>query len=114
MLGEKIKELRKKKKMTQQDVANKLKLAKSTISQYENNINEPDNKTLIKIADMFEVTVDYLLGRDPNPTLSQSEKEEMRVTEELINMLENIPSNKRRQLEKQIIDYAQYLTSKEE
>lgn len=49
--------------MTQQQLAARLSLAKSTISQYENNINEPDLKTLVELADIFEVSVDYLLGR---------------------------------------------------
>jgi len=67
MLGQRIRNLRKEKKMTQQELANKLNLAKSTISQYENNVNEPDNDTIRKIADVFDVSVDYLLGRSDYP-----------------------------------------------
>lgn len=74
MLGERIRSLRKEKKMTQQDLADHLKLAKSTISQYENNINEPDNDTTNRIADFFNVTVDYLLGRTNNPERALSEE----------------------------------------
>ncbi|OEH86215.1 hypothetical protein BHU72_11810 [Desulfuribacillus stibiiarsenatis] len=68
MLGQRLRGLRKLKKMTQQDIADKMSLAKSTISQYENNINEPDNEMINKLADFFEVTVDYLLGRTDNPS----------------------------------------------
>jgi transcriptional regulator with XRE-family HTH domain len=49
--------------MIQEQLAAILNMAKSTVSQYENNINEPDLKTLIKLADIFEVSTDYLLGR---------------------------------------------------
>lgn len=90
MLGQRIKELRKINKMTQQDLADKLKLAKSTISQYENSVNEPDNLTMQRIADIFEVSVDYLLGRtNENNTITVSGKEinlspeELKLFEEL-------------------------------
>lgn len=64
MIGERIRELRKAHNMTQKELAEILNSAKSTISQYENNINEPDLETVIKIADCFNVTVDHLLGRE--------------------------------------------------
>ena len=90
LLGQRIKELRKINKMTQQDLADKLKLAKSTISQYENSVNEPDNLTMQRIADIFEVSVDYLLGRtNENNTITVSGKEinlspeELKLFEEL-------------------------------
>ncbi len=66
MVGSILRELRKSKNMTQEALASHLSAAKSTISQYENNINEPDNATLIKIANIFQVSTDYLLGRDVN------------------------------------------------
>ncbi|CAM4455202.1 helix-turn-helix domain-containing protein [Paenibacillus tarimensis] len=63
MIGDRLRELRKARKMTQEQVAAYLNAAKSTISQYENNINEPDLETLVKLADWFGVTIDDLLGR---------------------------------------------------
>ncbi|WP_274649088.1 helix-turn-helix domain-containing protein [Paenibacillus humicola] len=65
MIGKRLRELRKLRGMTQEQLASYLKTAKSTISQYENNINEPDLRTLIRIADLFEVTIDGLVGREP-------------------------------------------------
>jgi transcriptional regulator with XRE-family HTH domain len=65
MIGERLRKLRKAKGMTQEQVAAYLNAAKSTVSQYENNVNEPDLKTLVKLADLFGVTVDYLFGREP-------------------------------------------------
>ncbi|RXZ84300.1 XRE family transcriptional regulator [Paenibacillaceae bacterium] len=64
MLGERLRSLRKERKMTQEQLASFLNAVKSTISQYENNINEPDIETIKKLADCFDVSVDYLLGRD--------------------------------------------------
>ena len=67
MIGERIRLLRKKKNMTQEQVAVYLNAAKSTVSQYENDVNEPDLKTVMKLADLFGVTVDYMLGRVEPP-----------------------------------------------
>lgn len=63
MFGKRIRSLRKANNMTQEDLAKHFKCAKSTISQYENGINEPDIKTILRFADFFNVSVDYLLGR---------------------------------------------------
>lgn len=62
----KIKELRKSKKITQEKMASQLNIARSTLSMYEINKSQPDNATLIKIADYFGVSVDYVLGREPS------------------------------------------------
>lgn len=61
-LGNRIRQLRKQNKMTQDDLKDKLSVAKSTISQYENDINKPDIEMLNKIAKIFDVSTDYLLG----------------------------------------------------
>lgn len=61
-----LKELRKQKKLRQKDLAAALNLAQTTIANYEKNIRFPDEKTLYKIADFFNVSFDYLLGRDFN------------------------------------------------
>ncbi len=49
--------------LTQTEMAEKLGVSKSTISMYENGNREPDFETLEKIADFFNVDIDYLLGR---------------------------------------------------
>ncbi|QYR20871.1 helix-turn-helix domain-containing protein [Paenibacillus sp. sptzw28] len=64
MIGKRLRELRKGSSMTQEQLASLLKTAKSTISQYENNINEPDLHTLVRIADLFAVSLDDLVGRE--------------------------------------------------
>lgn len=62
MLGNKIKSLRKTKNYTQQDLADYLNVAKSTVAMWETNKREPDNATLITIANHFDITLDDLLG----------------------------------------------------
>lgn len=61
-----LKHLRKSANLTQEEVAIKIGVARSNIPKYESGKLEPDNNTLIKLADTFDVTVDYLLGRTKN------------------------------------------------
>ena len=58
-----LKELRKKRKISQLKLALDLNMNQNAISRYENMEREADYKTLIKLADYFDVTLDYLLGR---------------------------------------------------
>lgn len=58
-----LKELREKKGITQQQLADALNLSKNAISHYEKGINMPNLDTVQNIADIFDVSVDYLLGR---------------------------------------------------
>lgn len=59
----KLKELRKKKKISQLKLAIDLDMNQNSISRYENMEREADYATLIKFADYFNVSIDYLLGR---------------------------------------------------
>lgn len=62
MFGERLKQMRKLKNKTQDQVAVDLSLTRAQYSHFENNRNEPDQKTLVKLADYYGVTTDYLLG----------------------------------------------------
>lgn len=64
MLGHRLKEKRKEKSLTQKDVADKLGIGRTTYAMYESENRDPDTDTLQRMADFFEVTTDYLLGRD--------------------------------------------------
>lgn len=62
-LGLRIAELRKKRNMTQSDLANSLDMSTSSVAMWETGKREPDTDKIAKIADLFNVSVDYLLGR---------------------------------------------------
>lgn len=62
-IGERIVELREERNLYQKDLASYLNLSIGTISNYENDIHDPDLDTLCKLADYFQVSADYLLGR---------------------------------------------------
>lgn len=71
MLKDKIRELRKERGLTQKEVAEHLGIGGSTMTMYETGRREPNIGTLIKIADFFDVSTDYLLGK----TKAKNEKE---------------------------------------
>ena len=64
-----LKELRKKKGISQLRLATDLNTTQNTISRYETGEREPGIDELIKIADYFNVSVDYLIGRTDDPKL---------------------------------------------
>jgi transcriptional regulator with XRE-family HTH domain len=72
MFGSRLKELREQQGMSQRELAKLLQLSPSTIAMYELGQRSPDKETIIKIADLFSVTVDYLLGR-PSVVVTQSQ-----------------------------------------
>ncbi len=65
-----LKPLRKSKKISQLKLALDLNMNQNTISRYETGEREADYATLVKLADYFNVSVDYLLGRTNNPKLN--------------------------------------------
>lgn len=64
MFSDKINSLRKEKRMTQKQLATFLDLSPNAICEWEKGRSEPNFETLIKIADFFDVSADYLLGRE--------------------------------------------------
>lgn len=63
MIGKRIKELRNEKGITLKKLGEILNLGESTMSMYENQKRSPDYDTLLKIAEFFNVSTDYLLGK---------------------------------------------------
>lgn len=70
MFAERLKKLRTEKGLNQTELAKILNVAKQTISNWELGNRTPDDKMLIKIADLFNVSTDYLLCRTDNPNFS--------------------------------------------
>ena len=66
-----LKELRTKHRISQVKLAMDLNMNQNSISRYENGEREADYETLIALADYFNVSVDYLLGRTDNPKINK-------------------------------------------
>ena len=62
-IGDILANLRREKGIGQKEMASLLNLSVGTISNYENGVHSPDLNTLCRLADFFDVTADYLLGR---------------------------------------------------
>lgn len=85
--GYRLRELRLSKQMTQAQVAKRLNLSKTTISGYENNIKTPSIDVLVRLANLYGVTSDYILGIEKKKMLvidGLTENEE-RILKALIN-----------------------------
>lgn len=109
MLAKRIKLLRKQKGLTQKQLADLLDISASTVAMYETGRREPDTQTLNKFAELFGVSVDYLLGREKtdmerleenlariDPRIQQAyrslqsmDEEDLAMTLELIKVIES-------------------------
>lgn len=61
--GNRIAELREQKGWTQEQLATSIGITRAALSHYEKNRREPDFETLTQLANLFQVSVDYLIGR---------------------------------------------------
>lgn len=64
MMVKNLKKLRNKKGVSQREIAKAVMVSQQSINKYENHDVEPDIGTLIKMADYFNVSLDYLVGRE--------------------------------------------------
>lgn len=67
ILGSRIRDLREKNDISQIELSKKLNISNTTLSQYESGKRIPSDEIKLKIADHFNVSIDYLLGRTDNP-----------------------------------------------
>ncbi|MDY7992035.1 helix-turn-helix domain-containing protein [Paenibacillus sp. SEL1] len=65
--GTRIAELREHKGLKQEELAQSLGITRAALSHYEKNRRKPDFEILTKLADIFGVTIDYLVGRTSHP-----------------------------------------------
>ncbi|WP_067730974.1 helix-turn-helix domain-containing protein [Oceanobacillus damuensis] len=72
MLKERLKQLRKEKGISQYEAAKKLGFSRGKLANYEQGTREPDYDTLEKLADFYDCSLDYLLGRS---NLTNNEEE---------------------------------------
>ncbi len=63
LVAQRIKDLMKSEKLTQMQLAHALEVGQSSISDWLNSKSEPSIENLWKLADFFDVSVDYLIGR---------------------------------------------------
>ena len=72
MFGKRLKKLREEKKLTQEQLGKLVNLSQQTIGHYEVNRAKPDLETMRRLAEIFNVSTDYLLGRTDSRNESAS------------------------------------------
>ena len=90
-MGDKLKSLRTKKKLTQKQVSDMIGLAVSAVSSYESGSRYPSYDVLIKLARIFHVSTDYLLGMTDkrNIDVTGLDDDEIELISQLVDMLRN-------------------------
>lgn len=78
-LGDNLKELLEQHDMTQKQLALELDITPAALGNYIRNIREPDYITLIRIADYFHVSTDFLLNHKKNSTITSDEEILLRI-----------------------------------
>lgn len=107
-----LKTLRTKKGISQQTLADAIGSSQQSINKYENHKIEPDIDTLIKIADYFETSVDYLIGHtDIDRVIEDVKKYDLGASEsELIDNYRKLSPKQRDSIESVIGNYLELLS----
>ncbi len=88
-MGQKLKLLRVQNRLTQKQVADRLDLAISAVSSYESGSRFPTYTTLLKLANMYHTSCDYLIGMDEQRTIDVTglDDQEIEVVSKMVNLL---------------------------
>lgn len=86
---QRIKQLRKEYNLTQEDLAKKVSKTRSAIAGWESEGKEPDHETLSILSEIFDVSIDYLLGKtnDRKQVIVDTKEKADTLAEEIINIL---------------------------
>ncbi|MBJ6363612.1 helix-turn-helix domain-containing protein [Paenibacillus sp. GCM10012307] len=91
-MGDRLRELRLRKNISQEEVARRVGITRSAYSHYEINNRQPVYETLIKLANFFEVSLDYIIGGEQSGQASPV----MSDTVEIFRLLNNMDHEKRK------------------
>ncbi|MFC5648379.1 helix-turn-helix domain-containing protein [Paenibacillus solisilvae] len=92
-MGDRLRELRLRKSLSQEDVARQIGVTRSAYSHYEINNRQPVYETLKKLAVLFNVSLDYIIGGEPVKPETQVTPEAI----EIIRILNSMDQEKRKQ-----------------
>lgn len=95
VIGNRIKEERLKRGMSQQQLGDLLNVTKVSVCGYENETRTPTMDTFIKLVEVLDISPDYLLGRDINVICEEEEKYVKKISKndlQIINTLKKYPN----------------------
>ena len=111
MLSNRLRELRINHQISQAELANLLGINQQAVGKWERGKASPDYESLIRIAILYDVTTDYLLGRTDDPTPPQTQKEKTpSEQEEVLRDLDGITP----EMALEVRQYIGYLKHKNE
>lgn len=88
--GERLKWLRERSGLTQKFAAEKIGVKNNTLSSYESSKRQPDYITLKKLADLYEVTIDYIITGEENSSTVSVAGQEISLTPDEIKIFEEL------------------------
>ncbi|MCL1936020.1 MAG: helix-turn-helix domain-containing protein [Defluviitaleaceae bacterium] len=95
--GYRLRDLRKARRLTQAQVGKMIGVHKNTIGAYENNVKTPSIKKIIKLANLFRTSTDYIFGIKDNEARNEAiyindlSKEKQEIVLEFINLIRKAP-----------------------
>jgi transcriptional regulator with XRE-family HTH domain len=105
-LGDRLRQTREQSKLSQIQVKERTGINNKTLSNYENNVSSPDPYTLKVLADLYEVSTDWLISGE-QPSLPKSTYNSLYISDEDLQTLiklNKLPPNKRRAIDILISD----------
>ncbi len=88
-IPERIKDIRDKNGLTQEELARKMSITRSSVNAWEMGISMPSPENLVRLSEIFNVSTDYILGVDNRETVSidNLSDEEKKIVYELVKIL---------------------------
>lgn len=111
MLGSNLKRLRNRYNYTQQQVADKIGVTRPAYTAYEKGTRNPDSSMLSKLADVFDVSIDELLGREPKQHDSSDDFDAFMFEDK--EAFDALPDDVKQELIKEINDKIEFLAYKQ-
>lgn len=102
LFGARLRALRRQSRLTQQQVADRLSLHRTTYTKYETGVVAPDREALIRLSELFGVTVDYLVGRETEvTTMAEGSSETLQLSlqeQKLVQMYRQLTYTEQQEL----------------
>lgn len=92
-IGTRIRELRKAKGLTLQQLADVFGISRASVSEWESGRSKPDAGRLLKLAEVLGATIEYLLNGDKGPAFASAEAPLRRTKKQSLNIVDNSESN---------------------
>ncbi|MEK4247625.1 helix-turn-helix domain-containing protein [Psychrobacillus sp. FSL K6-2684] len=89
IIGKRLKKAREDAKLTQVDAAKKLGISNGTLSGYERNYRDPDTDIINSMADLYNVSIEWLMGREVKSNYSKDERDIAKRLEAFKDEIEN-------------------------